>query len=117
MAEAGRGLRGLGEPGRGAHLHGDRLRHLADPRLVAGDDPAEELDPFFLAGPGERLEGGLRRRDGLVDIRRAAEADPADRFFSGRIDHVHRLRGRRVDPFTVDVELQRFLHGVSLRVC
>ena len=117
VAHARRRLRGLREPGRRAHLRGDGLGHLTDPRLVAGDDPAEKLGPLLAAGLGERLEGGLRRGHGAVDVGRAAEADPADRLFRRRVDHVHGLRRDRVDPLSVDVELQRFLHGTCLRVC
>ena len=79
-------------------------------RLVGPDDLLEQRDALFTRGARERLEGFAGGGDGLVHVRRAAQADACIGFFGGGIDDVERLRLRGGDPATVDVEFEEVLH-------
>src|SRR5213082_1792746 len=57
-----------------------------------------------------RREGLLRRRDGFVDVRPAAERDRRDALLGGGVHDREVLRLGRLHPLPVDVELAAVLH-------
>ena len=110
VAHADRNLRALRQRRRRAHFLGDRGGQVAEALLVLGEDAVQDVQALFAGGlrPGhERLLGGLH---GLVHVGGAAERDLARDFFSRWVDDVERLGFDRIDPLTVDVELQVLAH-------
>jgi len=73
------------------------------------------LQMLLAGGEREARKGGARRRDGPVDVGRAAHRDLGVGLLGRRIDHVEQGRGHRIDPFAVDVELRFVCHRTSPR--
>ena len=113
MADADRRLGALGERGGGAHLLGDRVGDLGVALLIFGGDRLEQLEPLLAGGLRIRREGGLGGGDGAVDVRGAAEADPAGDALVGRVDDVERLGLGGLHPFAADIEIEIVAHGGS----
>ena len=113
MSEAGRRLSHRGKAHRRAHLFGHRLCQIGNARLVFGDDPPDQVEPFGDAGARPCRKRAAGGGDGPVDIGGGAERDLADRLFGRRVDYLMGTAAVAVDPFAVDIVLQVAVHAGS----
>ena len=111
VRDAHRGLRGLGQPQRRAHLLRDGLHDVAVALLVDREHLLQQRDALFAGGAGIGLEGAPRGLHRRVDVGGRAHADAGDGFLGGGVDDVQRTRHGGVDPLAVDVELQVLFHA------
>ena len=95
------------------HLARQGGSKIAPPLAVYCDDVPEQLQPRATFRPAKALEGSSRRRDGPIEIRGPSEGDRGACVLGGRIDDVEPVGCDRVDPGTVDIELQVVRHGAS----
>jgi hypothetical protein len=107
------GLRLLGEAGRGAHLLGDRGRHVVVALLVFRHDPFEQRQALLAAGPGKACEGGAGRGYGAVHVCSGAKADTAADLLIRGVDDVKRFWGGWLDSLAIDVEPRVIAHRRS----
>ena len=73
----------------------------------------QQIDSLIAGSLGVGFEGPFRSSDSNIDIGSRSKADSSAHFFGRRINDVQRIRGNRVDPFTVDIELQHVTHRFS----
>ena len=111
MAEAHHHLRPRGQGRWCAHLLVHRVGEVLRPLLVLVEDRLQHVEAVLLGAhrpSGERLARGVDR---LVHVRAGAEGDLAADLFGGRVVDVERAQLDRVNPLSVDVELQVITHG------
>ena len=109
------GLGELGELPGGSHLVHDRLGDFVMPAREHVQDALEECDAFFAARRRVAAFRGLGRFDSPVDVSGRAQTDAACNLFGSRVDDVQRAWLDRVNPLTVDIELEHFAHAYSPR--
>src|SRR5215470_13692659 len=111
MAEAGAGLKALGEAERRAHFITDRTSDLLHALLVDLDDLGEQVHAFLALCQREGRKGPPRRGNGLVYVRFGTQGNFIERLLVCRIDHRNRLFVGRVLPRSIDVEFAALHHG------
>ena len=110
VAHAGRHLSRIGKPHGRAHFVRNRAGKLRHALLETGRDLVEQVGAIFDGGLREGRESGLGGGNSLVDIGFRAERDARKGLFGCGVLDVERTRLDRIDPFTIDVELEIIFH-------
>ena len=110
MAHAGGHLSCIGEPHGRAHFVGNGAGKVRNALLETGSDLVEQVGAILDAGLREGRESSLGGGNSLVDIGFRAERDARKGFFGCGVFDVERTRLDRIDPFTIDVELEIIFH-------
>ena len=96
-----------------AHFVAYRLGDVVVAILELRKDRLKQRQALFTGGLRERRERAFGGCYCLVDVRGRAKADSAVGFFGRRIDHIKRAGLDRVDPLSVNLELQLLEHEDS----
>jgi hypothetical protein len=100
-------LREPRERDRRAHLLGDDVGHVLEPRRVDLGESLHDGAPLGRghARPFAAIERLARDPDGAVDVGLGRFGDAPDRFFGVRRDHLDDAVARRGNPLAADEEL------------